>query len=359
MFCLVSSSAWAQGGSGEQKDPGPYCGLYCVYGALQAIGRNVPFEAILRPRYVSSRQGSTINELEHAVVDSGAHAVGLEGLGGETLRTARHAMILHMATDGQLKQYDHWVLYCGMENGNARFLDLPNAMEIVPLSDVLARWNGTALVVSDQPVGVGSIVSREWLCYVNVVVLTVLIVCLADYSLGQFKSARGGETPRPDWTRFSCLLRQSSALLGCSLALGIGLHAIDDAGFFRNPAAARYVAAANISHFFPRLTHGEARRFVVERRGAVIDARLPESFRQGSIPGAINVPVNASPAERREKLGHIPRNTPLLVYCQSSLCEFDEILAALLARDGFQAISLYPGGWKEWKNHDHPDRISR
>ena len=51
-------------GEGERKDSGPYCGLYCVYAALHSIGKDVPFEAILRPRYLSSREGNgSVEEL--------------------------------------------------------------------------------------------------------------------------------------------------------------------------------------------------------------------------------------------------------------------------------------------------------
>jgi rhodanese-related sulfurtransferase len=358
-FLLVLVSGWSRANDVERKDSGPYCGLYCVYGALQAIGKDVPFETLLRPKYLSAREGSSVKELRQAVIDAGAHAVALSGLGAESLRSARQPMLLHVASDGQLQRYDHWVLFCGMEDGKARLLDAPNPMELVPLSDILARWAGTALVVSDRPIGVRSIEVGEGGFHLGVILLTLVLVCLVDYSLRRRNPAPASEVSRRGVSRVFGLLSQSVILLGCSLGLGIGLHVIDDTGFLRNPAAARYVAAANMSHFFPRLGYNEARRFIVQRRGAIIDARLPESFQNGSIPGALNVPVNASTAERREKMKDIPRQTPVLIYCQSNLCEYDETLGALLARDGFESISLYPGGWLEWEKHEHPGQVGQ
>ncbi|MFI5456154.1 MAG: rhodanese-like domain-containing protein [Isosphaerales bacterium] len=354
---LILASGWARAGDGERKEAGPYCGLYCAYGALQAIGKDVPFETLLRPRYMSSRQGSSVKELRQAVIDAGAHAVALAGLGAESLRTARHPMILHVATDGQLRQYDHWVLFCGMQDGRARLLDAPNPMEFVPLSDILARWNGTALVVSDEPSDFSSIAVGEVASYVSVILSTLLIICLADYGLRRLKSIRAGEVAHPAQSRVAVALSQAVALTCCSLVLVIGLHAIDDVGFLQNPSAARYVAAANISRFFPKLTYDGARRFLNERRGTVVDARFPAAFESGHIAGAINVPVNASSAERHERLRGIPRQTPLLVYCQSSRCEYDEHVATLVARDGFESIALYPGGWKEWEEHERANRV--
>jgi rhodanese-related sulfurtransferase len=165
--------------------------------------------------------------------------------------------------------------------------------------------------------------------------------------------------PRSSRSRLLNAVFQSIALTCVSFAMGIGLHVIDDAGLLRSRASARYVAAANISHFFPKLTYDEARQFLNQRSGVIIDARYPDSFQAGHLAGAINIPVNASSAERRERLQGVPRGTPLLVYCQSGSCEYDEYLATLLAHDGYETISLYPGGWMEWEEHEHPDRAGR
>ena len=268
-------------------------------------------------------------------------------------------MILHVATDGQLKQYDHWVLFCGMENGKARLLDAPNPIELVPLSDILARWDGTALVVSAKQSGVRSIEVGEGAFHLSVILLALLMVCLVDYGLRRLASARTSEVPRRGRSPVSRVLSQSVTLFCCSFAMAIGLHVMDGTGFLRNPTTTRYVAAANIAHFFRKVTYDEARQFLNERRGVVIDARYPEAFQNGHLTGAINVPVNAGSAERRERLVQIPHNTPLLVYCQSRFCQYDDSLAALLARDGFEKIFLYPGGWMEWKEHEHTDRAGK
>ncbi len=357
---LILAGPYAPHAVGAQrKESGPYCGLYCVYGALQSVGKDVAFETLLRPRYLASRQGSSIEELRQAVIDSGAHAVAMTGLGAESLRSARQPMILHIAAADDLSGYHHWALFCGLEDGKAGLLDAPNPMERVPLSVVLARWDGAALIVSDEPSATRSIEMDEGMFKLDVILMILLAVCVIHGGLRLFGSVRSTETPPSVRTLIVHVLGQSVVLLGCSLAIGIALHVVDDTGFTRNPIAVRYVAASNITHFFPKLTLDEARRFAFERRGTIIDARLPDSFRSGSIPGAINVPVSASTVERRQSLEHIPRNTPLLVYCQSESCEFDEILAAHLARDGFESISLYPGGWTEWEKHEHPDRVGQ
>ena len=359
LLLLFPNPLACRAGDSQREVSGPYCGLYCVYAALQSIGQDVPFERLLSPRYLSSRQGSSIEELRQAAIDCGAYAVAMTGLGAESLRSARQAMILHVSADGNLKRYNHWALFCGLENGKVRLLDAPNAIQLEPLSSVLARWDGVALLVSDDSSVSRSVEMAERVFHVSLILLILITVYLAHVAVQRISTAQSIGHARSVQSLAVRAPVQSAVLLGCALVLGIVLHLVDDAGFIRNLAAVRYVAAANISHFFPKLTHDEARRFVLTRRGRIVDARLPESFHQGAIPGSINVPVNASAAERRAKLGPIPRNTPLLVYCQSNRCEFDETLAALLSRDGFESISLYPGGWMEWEKYEHPEQASR
>ena len=150
---------------------------------MQAIGKDLPFETLLRPRYMSSREGSSLKELRQAVIDASAYALSIEGLGAESLRTSLHPMILHLASDGQLNRYDHWVLFCGMQDGKARLLNAPNELEHVPLSYILARWDGTALVVSDDPIDFSSIAIGEGILYISVIIPLIVMICFVDYCL--------------------------------------------------------------------------------------------------------------------------------------------------------------------------------
>lgn len=45
----------------------------------------------------------------------------------------------------------------------------------------------------------------------------------------------------------------------------------------------------------------------------VIDVRTPEEFRDGAYPGSVNIPL----AELDKRLKEIPKDIPVIVYCQS------------------------------------------
>ncbi len=72
-------------------------------------------------------------------------------------------------------------------------------------------------------------------------------------------------------------------------------------------------------------------------RFLVVDVREPEAFRQGSLPGAVNVPLDAIAKKRYE----LPRGKPLLLVCQ--LGQKSSLAALYLEADGFEAYVLEGG----------------
>ena len=352
-LALVVNAAAARSEEPEDRSRGPYCGIYCVYSALATLGKQVEFESLIQPKYLGSSEGSSIGELRRAAEDVGAHAVALSGLNFEGLRNARHPMILHVASDGQLNRYDHWVLFLGMDGDKARILDAPSPPDSVPLSQVLARWDGTALIVSGRPIRVSSVAVRVSGFHVLYVLLAAGVIILARLSMRR-RPMRGG-VERHSGRLWAAAL-EAVILLVASVGMALAIHMNKAAGFLRNPAATSYVAAANVAKFFPKFSLDEARRFQSRAEGVLIDARFRESYAAGHIEGAINVPIDATSAERHQILADLSRETPVLVYCQSLPCEFDEHVATLMARDGFRTISIYPGGWEEWSDDKRHSR---
>ncbi len=87
----------------------------------------------------------------------------------------------------------------------------------------------------------------------------------------------------------------------------------------------------------------------LQEKGAIfIDARLKRDFEAGHVEGAINIPVDANDAVRRQAVMKMSPDDPLVVYCQSVNCQFADITAGKLRLDGFSTVSVFPGGWMEW-----------
>ncbi len=83
----------------------------------------------------------------------------------------------------------------------------------------------------------------------------------------------------------------------------------------------------------------------------LLDARLPEQYEEGRLPGAI-LATSDTIIERAEQL--IPdRSTTVVTYCGSLSCRRSSRAAERLAGLGYRAIE-FPGGLAEWREQGYP-----
>ena len=329
----------ADGHQGAVTFRGAYCGLYCVYAALRAEDVPVRLEELISPRYMGSGEGSSAAELSQAVSESGGHAVVLTRLSDATLWAAEHPTLLHVRRPGFNAPYSHWVLLLGVQgDGGVRLLDPPGAPAVVPMAELLACWDGTAIVVSRSHNGTWPLLAAGWIDSL-VGTATVLVV------LGLLRRSRRLRTGR--WWGLL-------AIASASVGVAVGAHAVRAAGFFHNRAA---VAVAAGHHFRPDVAtcSVQAVRSVIGSPDVfVVDARLPQDYARDHLPGAVNLPVTAGPSERDAILGKArPRRA--VVYCQSAGCSWAGIVAEDLKLRGFRDICVMSGGWQEWSDNERSE----
>jgi NADPH-dependent 2,4-dienoyl-CoA reductase/sulfur reductase-like enzyme/rhodanese-related sulfurtransferase len=73
----------------------------------------------------------------------------------------------------------------------------------------------------------------------------------------------------------------------------------------------------------------------------ILDVRTQFEFRKGTIPGAINIPVD----DLRNRLGELPKNKEILVTCQVGLRGY--LACRILAQNGFTCRN-FSGGYKTY-----------
>jgi NADPH-dependent 2,4-dienoyl-CoA reductase/sulfur reductase-like enzyme/rhodanese-related sulfurtransferase len=83
----------------------------------------------------------------------------------------------------------------------------------------------------------------------------------------------------------------------------------------------------------------------------VLDVRTPEEFRAGHLPDAVNIPVD----ELRSRLGELPRDRELTVYCQVGQRGY--LATRILQQSGFSATNV-GGGYKTYRLF-HPEANGR
>jgi len=77
----------------------------------------------------------------------------------------------------------------------------------------------------------------------------------------------------------------------------------------------------------------------------VVDARSAQSYQQGHIPGAVNIPHRTM---TKESTGHLDHNALYVVYCDGIGCNASTKGALNLTRLGFKVKEL-TGGLDWWK----------
>lgn len=80
----------------------------------------------------------------------------------------------------------------------------------------------------------------------------------------------------------------------------------------------------------------------------ILDVRAPEDYRQGHIPGAVNLPN-----EKWESLEGVSHEHENIVYCYSQQCHLAAKAALELARRDIKVVEL-EGGFNTWKEHGFP-----
>lgn len=82
----------------------------------------------------------------------------------------------------------------------------------------------------------------------------------------------------------------------------------------------------------------------LQQEGAlVLDVRTAAEVGQGMIPGAVHIPLD----NLRERLGELPRDRKIVVYCGVGLRSY--IACRILKAAGFAEVYNLSGGWRTWR----------
>ncbi|RXT07919.1 rhodanese-like domain-containing protein [Ammoniphilus sp. CFH 90114] len=78
-------------------------------------------------------------------------------------------------------------------------------------------------------------------------------------------------------------------------------------------------------------------------KGVLLDVREPHEFQGGYIQGAKNIPLS----QLKARIGEIPKERPVLLYCRSGMRS--KQAAKVLAKSGYSDLAHLKGGMMAWK----------
>lgn len=332
---------------------GSYCGVYALYAASCRLGHQIEFSGLLSDRYIGSREGSSLGELLRAGREHGLHAVPLENMTSASLRQVEVPTILHVKRDSVSNQFNHWVLYIGEHASEPVIYDASGIITISTWDDLLAAWDGTALLVSvSSPISTWRIRKRELIGAAALLALLAVVIAALRWLM------LDGRTPQRQavhWGRVSISQLVFLLLLGTCVGLCFQYFSAD--GLARHGKTVKAIQHAKATTFMQKLSAREMDS-ILRRQGpeqVVIDARMKADYEANHLPGAINVPVDMSDPDLSGVLASVRDGDHLILYCQSKGCPFAERVARRLLARGHTNLSMFPGGWVEWES-THPTR---
>ncbi|MBT0652193.1 rhodanese-like domain-containing protein [Geomobilimonas luticola] len=112
------------------------------------------------------------------------------------------------------------------------------------------------------------------------------------------------------------------------------------------------LAASAVAAGYKNIASGEAKGLLAKKKSVyLLDVRTPDEYRQARLAGSVLIPVN----EIERRLGEIPKNRPVLVYC--AVGSRSGMVAGYLAGKGYGEVYNMQDGIVGWYRNGYP--ISR
>lgn len=102
----------------------------------------------------------------------------------------------------------------------------------------------------------------------------------------------------------------------------------------------------------------EAEALYFSGQAVFLDARSDESFSQGHIAGARNLPWMEFENRAGEALADVPKDAEIITYCDGESCSLSKELALALLGNGYTRVRVLLNGWALWQQAGLPTEAS-
>ena len=314
----------------------PSCGVYAACRALCIEGIDATPCEFMTTEFISGVGGSSPKDLVKLVDRSGGVAFPMNKLSKLDVMLSGKPLIANIRSDVSAPSYDHWV--CVFADGNQLLVfDGANGPAKMSTSEFLALWSGFGIFVSGAK---GEPVSLVVYCWRFAVFGLIIGALWLVWSFAQSAS-----NIRSYWLRFST---------------GVLVLAVTGVVLFGSPfdwsKGLRLATAPYSSVDWETVGLTELIEISANDNVVLISAQPAKDFERGKIDGAINIPHDVSSILLSDMLSDAERSTPIVVYCLSAKCSWDEILANKLSNIGFENIRVGDVGLHEYQQFAHRQR---
>lgn len=160
---------------------------------------------------------------------------------------------------------------------------------------------------------------------------------------------------------FKGTAKELMIIIGISVLCGFAVNAYSPKGIalFGNWDTSKGVVSAKSkshgNYFFEEIEEIQTAKEIFDRGDSLfVDARHPDAYHEGHIPGAVSLPVGRFD-EMIEGFGsRYPTSTPIITYCSGRECEDSHNLARLLFTEGYTNIRIFIDGYPGWEEMGYP-----
>lgn len=160
----------------QGPEPNLRCGSYCLYVSLEALDIPVKSFSELEGKLGQpGRAGYSLAQLDEVARSYGAQTLGVETtIENLRRRPGRFACIARI--DG-----NHFVNVADLLDGEAYIVDPPDRDYRVPVDTLRTRWDGTALLISAEPLVAEEALNRGfgWFGYGAVFLAVAVLLAIA------------------------------------------------------------------------------------------------------------------------------------------------------------------------------------
>lgn len=93
-----------------------------------------------------------------------------------------------------------------------------------------------------------------------------------------------------------------------------------------------------------------AKLFHADTNILFVDARPASVYKRGRIPHSVSLPEEDFDSLYAAFEAKVPKDRPLVVYCDGIECRASEMLSKKLKEKGYKYIHCFFGGWIEWRD---------
>jgi rhodanese-related sulfurtransferase len=92
----------------------------------------------------------------------------------------------------------------------------------------------------------------------------------------------------------------------------------------------------------------------LQGKARLIDARIPELYVEGHLPGALSLPYSEISDHLESFMTQVAKGETLVIYCSGYGCPDSFDLALLLQGEGFTDVRVFEGGFPQWRDAGNP-----